>query len=116
MCLAQAGETSIDKLGVASPLLPCLDGGPVACFPLITCHFLSLLGNVGELSRKIIASHVGWVKTFSKLSRKKNKILHSNTCLANTCIFVLPIIPLCKQAMGLGQSDITFQGGGCYEE
>lgn len=59
----------------------------MTCFPLITCHILSLLGNVKKLSREIITSHDGRVKTFFKLSRRRNKILHSNMCLADILLF-----------------------------
>lgn len=66
MYLAPAGKASVDKLGVASTRPPPRHGRMedlLAYFPLITCHFLSLLGNVRELSRKIMASRGGWVKT-----------------------------------------------------
>lgn len=86
--LARAGKTRIDELGVTStPAM--LGGGPVACFPLITCH-PSLLGDVRKLSREIIASFDGWVKTLFKRSGRKNKILPSNICLADTLTVCSP--------------------------
>lgn len=83
----------------------------MACFPLITRH-RSLPGNVRKLSREIIASHDGWVRTSLKLSRRKSKISQSNICLANAPIFCTSH-SLTVPMSGMYGSCVTWQQGEC---